>query len=157
MTKKLNSEIKFSVDFMLGRLARRLRILGYDARYFTPSDRASMLLESLREDRVILTRDHNLSAKKSLRLVLIESQDISQQIRSLAGLKLINTSGGKIFTRCSACNTLTLAVSDREEVKDKVPQYVFNTAPAFSKCPGCGKIYWEGTHKQLLLEELKSR
>jgi uncharacterized protein with PIN domain len=49
------------------------------------------------------------------------------------------------LSRCSLCNTPLDSVS-REDVRDAVPPFVYETAPGFSKCPGCGHVYWQGTH-----------
>ena len=73
-------EPKFLVDFMLGRLAKWLRIFGYDTVYIEENERSNRILKSLQENRILLTRDQRLSKKRAWKLVLIKSDEIHGQI-----------------------------------------------------------------------------
>lgn len=148
------AEPKFLVDFMLGRLARRLRVLGYDAKYVDFSNHKEISLLSLRENRVILTRHLKVSPKKSWKLLYINSNNLDEQIIQVVmalGLKLDSK---ELFSVCTVCNAAVVEVP-KAEVKSFVPEYVYKTQENFSSCPVCKRVYWRGTHYELLLNHLR--
>ena len=141
--------MKFLVDRMLGRLAKWLRILGYDAAYFTGRDKDELYYQSLREGRIILSRDQRgISCSKGFRVVFIHADDFEEQIRELSKAVKIQTGGEDMFTRCVLCNG-ELERADKEKIREKVPPFVFETVEEFSHCSRCEKIYWKGSHWEL--------
>jgi len=139
---------KFIITIELGRLARWLRLLGFDCIFFERDRKKDLVIESLREDRVILTRDSRLSRFSGVRMVHIESDFVERQLEQvIRNLRLKKDKKG-MFTRCVECNASTQGVA-KEEVREKVPPYVYKTQKEFMRCPGCGKIYWKGTHWDL--------
>jgi len=147
---------KFLVDFMLGKLARELRILGFDTRYInlqTDDLRNPMILLKLAqsENRIILTR--NTKLKNYSGVVFINSEYINEQIAQvIKSFKLkIDI---KPFSRCLVCNEILISVK-KEEIKGKVPFYIFQTKDEFSCCPKCQKIYWAGTHQKNMRERVR--
>jgi len=137
--------MKFVVLNELGRLVRWLRILGFDTAYFPKHDKATLAMISLKEDRVILTRDTRISKYGGYRTFRVDSDSYKEQVKQvIEGLNL-KIDEDKLFTRCVVCNAEIEAI-DKNEVKDKVPEYVFQTQEYFSKCPKCERIYWRGTH-----------
>ena len=151
--------MKFLVDFMLGRLCKWLRLLGYDASYFVSEKKSDLIYQSLKEGRIILTRDHRLSKKKAIKLIIINSDLLEEQLTQVFSELSIKVDPDEIFSRCLVCNEVLLE-TEKEKVKDKVPSYVFQTQKEFSYCPNCQKIYWKGTHWDLanqLLTELRSK
>jgi len=147
-------EYRFLVDFMLGRLARWLRIFSYDTVYANEQNRATLLLQSLQENRVIITRDHRLSQKRAWKLILIKSDHLGEQLQQLVEETNISISRERLFTRCTICNVSTEKLLNKKEIMDSVPEYVYQTQGEFSRCPQCGRIYWPGTHWELLLRDL---
>lgn len=145
-------QTKFIVTHELGRLAKWLRILGFDTAY--EEDKSKLVIRSLREGRAILTRDTKMSRFTGVRIVRIKSdfveEALSQTINEL-GLKL---NAEAIFKICVLCNK-TLEKAMPEEVEGKVPAYVFKTQKVFLRCPRCGKIYWQGTHWDMVSNFLK--
>jgi uncharacterized protein with PIN domain len=141
----------------LGRLAKWLRILGFDVEYFSENKASSLMIKALREDRAVITRNHRLPASRGVRIITIESEILKEQIPEvLKGLK-IKPDQAAMFTRCIICN-VELAEIEKEKVKDKVPEYVFKTQEGFITCPKCQRIYWAGTHwgnVQQTLDEIK--
>jgi uncharacterized protein len=130
------------VDAMLGRLARRLRLLGYDAAYWRDGSDAALVKRARAEGRLIVTRDHQLAGRRGVRALLIASETLEEQvtqIREALGSPLLP------LTRCSECNG-ELADLPRELAQGLVPTYVWHTQAAFRRCPDCGRIYWKGTH-----------
>ncbi len=147
-------EPRFLADAMLGRLARWLRYLGYDTAYDARAGDAALAGRALREGRTLLTRDHGLLERWPLSgAVLVESDRPSDQLR-----QVVNTLDlawrGRERTRCTVCNGI-LRPLPAEEARDRVPAFVFATRDRFTRCPDCGRIYWEGTHAARMREALE--
>ncbi len=145
----MEKEKKFLVDFMLGRLARWLRILGFDAAYYKDKEREGIIYRSLKEKRAVITRDASLSSRKALALFRVKSDNYLHQLKEVLKEFELEINPDRIFSRCSECNLITEPVK-KEKIRKKVPGYVFENHNAFSSCSGCGKIYWMGTHKNLM-------
>jgi uncharacterized protein with PIN domain len=136
---------RFFADAMLGRLAKRLRLAGFDMAYERAIDDADLVARAQAEARVILTRDRRLLERRAARGgILVRGNYVHEQWTDLA-VRLPHLREGAIMSRCAECNTLILPASP-EEVRSEVPPYVFQTHREFYRCPGCGKIYWPGTH-----------
>ena len=143
--------MKFIVDHMLGKLAKYLRFLGYDTYY--PSGRMSdeeIMKIAAREDRVLLTRDKELARRSGG--IYIESDNYEEQIRFV--IRKFNLNGDNMLSRCSVCN-VPLKKVNKEEVKGKVPPYVYEHNDEFYMCPKCGRIYWYGSHTKKIEEKLR--
>lgn len=136
-------ETRFIVDGMLGSLARWLRILGYDAAYDSRHDDPELARIAAAEGRVLLTRDVQLSRRRGIRALLVESQRLDEQLAQVVGAFGLCLDGP--FGRCSLCNEALDEVT-HDDVRDEVPPYVLQTQSRFMRCPSCGKIYWRGTH-----------
>jgi uncharacterized protein with PIN domain len=136
---------------MLGRLARWLRILGHDVAY-GPHLRGDTLLACARsEGRMILTRDTRLVRRRNLPPhVFIVADRFRDQLRQLADTVPL---GGGVLRRCLDCNQ-PLETLRRDEVRDRVPSYVFETQPAFWGCPRCHHLFWAATHREHIVREL---
>ncbi len=159
--------MRFIADSMLGRLARWLRLLGYDTLYY-PQIEDRLLLKIAREDnRILLTRDTRLVKVRGVQhFLLLKENNPFRQLKNLImvfRLKLDDKSGSNegsaIFSRCAVCNT-SLNNIPKEEIKGFVPKYVYQTSDIFRRCSRCGKLYWKGTHsekfKKKLLEILRN-
>jgi len=129
----------------LGRLAKWLRILGIDTAYFDQERLSSLIIQALKEDRIILTRNQRLVRPTGIRIVFIKSESIKEQLKEALEALRIQPEEKKMFTRCILCNE-ELLVIEKEKVKDRVPEYVFKTQEDFITCPKCQRIYWQGTH-----------
>ena len=149
-----HSEPKFLVDFMCGRLAKWLRILGYDTEFFKEHSRSKILMQSLQQQRIILTRDTKLSSKKAYKILLIKSDKIRQQIKQVLKELNLKIDKEKFFTICSICNKKVLP-ADKESIKSFVPAYIYETQNEFYQCPQCKRIYWQGSHLELFNKEIE--
>ena len=131
-------------DAMLGRLARWLRILGFDTLYYGDISDGDLLKHALGEDRIILTRDSHFLAMRNLgAFYFVRSEDTAEQLREvLAAYRLREFARG----RCARCNGTLDIVMDKRRIADEVPEHVFLKIDSFQRCRACGKIYWEGTH-----------
>ncbi len=150
MAEEVNSTFhrvgaKFIADKMLGRLAKWLRILGYDTSYFNGEKRSDLIIWSLREERIILSRDSHLGKRQGFGRLILESDMVEEQLKKVIEYFSLRIDTSKIFTRCVICNHLLEKIL-KSEVKDKVPSYVFETQDKFMSCRRCQKIYWQGTH-----------
>lgn len=146
---------RFFADAMLGRLARWLRILGYDTRYEAHVDDAALVRCALQERRVILTRDRALPEEfRVSALVLIESEKPAEQLRELVTRFALDPEA-RLFTRCSRCNA-SLESVERDAIADRVPERVLRDQPHFKSCPHCGRVYWEGTHVERIRSAIRS-
>lgn len=140
--------MKFLVDAMLGKLAKWLRILGYDTLYYRDLEDEQLLRLAEAEGRVLLTGDEELGRHG----MFISSDDWREQLRELAEAVELDTSG--VFTRCIECN-VPLEPAGRAEVEGEVPPYILATQEEFGRCPRCGRIYWRGTHFAHTLAEVE--
>ncbi len=144
---------RFAADFMLGRLAKWLRIIGQDVIYGRHLTGYGLIRAARAESRLILTRDRSLKKKQPPAFLLIESDRFREQLRQVVrecGLQL----KGDLFTRCTACNTV-LQPKPKETLETIVPPYVFSSQEKFFSCPTCRRVYWAATHHQKMLEELR--
>jgi hypothetical protein len=138
----------FAADAMLGKLARWLRLSGYDVYYSRSAEDEELLNVAQREGRVLLTRDTTLAEKArklGTKVVLVESNSIEEQLiqlRKELGLSYEKTPAKAL---CPECNGEILEVS-KSEVSELVPQGVLEAHEEFYRCSQCGKVYWYGSH-----------
>jgi uncharacterized protein with PIN domain len=135
----------FTVEHTLGRLARWLRLLGFDAIYEEHPAAAEAVREEL-SARTHLTRTRAIRASGGGRKVIfIESDHLNQQLRQVIAALGITVAELRPFSRCLSCNRLIEPV-EKSQVREAVPEYVWQTHNVFHRCPGCQKIYWPGSH-----------
>lgn len=147
---------RFLADTMLGRLARWLRVLGYDTAYdrVSPDDKV-MVEQAIREHRRLLTRDRYLVQRRSLRerATLVTSDELGEQLLQLNRELPLDLTPDVRSARCVWCN-LVLEPIPPETAAPLVPAFVAGRHDRFARCPGCEKIYWPGTHWTNLLTRL---
>ena len=150
------TETLFWADCMLGRLAKWLRILGVDVAYQTAIDDARLVELARQQQRWLLTRDTRLVQRRWVRdhhLLLLDNEwrlQLSQFVETFG------VPERKVWlTRCVRCN-VCLDEWSRDQASGQVPAYVAGTQEYFKSCPECGRIYWQGTHKDRMLAELSA-
>ncbi len=146
--------MKFAVDKMLGRLAKWLRILGYDTLFnpYVPS--ATVIKQAVEEKRIFITRDSNAAANpKVSEIFLVHSERYREQLREVVDHFQLDVSS-KLFTRCTICNVEIVSV-EKESIKTKLPEKSAMNFDRFYQCPNCNRIYWEGTHTENTRKRLK--
>jgi len=144
--------MRFLADEMLGRLAKWLRMLGYDTLYHQHLGDNELARLARAEGRLILTRDTKLARRRGVRCLLIKSELIEEQLPQVVNdLGLVPANP---FSRCAVCNT-PLEEIKRSAAKERVPPYVFRTQERFKLCPQCGRIYWRGTHWEGMKERIE--
>ena len=141
---------RFVVDVNLGRLARLLRVLGFDVWWSSYADDATLARISREEQRILLTRDRGLLKRRAVTHGLfVHSQDPEEQ--TLEVIRRLDL-GRRLapLTRCLHCNG-TLAAVDKHEVIDQLEPLTRRYYEEFSRCVECGRIYWAGSHHAKLL------
>jgi uncharacterized protein len=137
---------RFAVDVMLGRLARWLRILGYDTLYFHSIDDIELYRIALRDERFLLTRDRKLAEIAGNCAYLIESDLLKEQIPDV--IEHFKLRRNPKLLICPVCNGKVVSV-EKSGIEALVPEYTFRTHRLFFRCENCGKVYWHGTHCKL--------
>ena len=135
---------RFVLDVHLGRLAAYLRMAGFDSIYSNKASDDELAEIVASEERVLLTRDRHLLMRTAVeRGYWVRSIVPKQQL--LEVVKRFDLVGSmQPFTRCLVCNTV-LEESDRESVLRQLPPKT-KEQDIFQVCPGCRRVYWEGTH-----------
>jgi len=147
--------MKFLCDQMLGTLAKWLRICGFDTYYAKRHMKDKELIEiAKKENRVLVTRDKELvyNCKRELvKSMKIETKDLDEQIKDV--LKNADIDKKLVLTRCSICNNQLEKIL-KKDVREKVPEKVFENNNEFLYCKRCDKIYWKGTHYEKMLDKI---
>ena len=138
---------------MLGRLAKWLRLLGYDTAYANNAMDHELARRARVEGRVLLTRDKELSNRRGLKTLFVQSQQLEQQVQEVRDA--LGEPPDPSLSRCSICNVV-LEDAAAEDVADRVPPYVLKTHSQFRRCPRCGRVYWSGSHVEAMNEQLEA-
>jgi uncharacterized protein len=144
----------FAAEKTLGKLAKWLRILGFDT-FYSPDLSGNQLINA-HEKRILLTRtqrvrDMNLSRK----CVFIASNDPFEQLRDVIQTTGITQKDIRPFSRCIRCNALIRRVQ-KDSVRKMVPDYVWESHDTFRICALCQRIYWPGSHTRHSLDIIES-
>jgi len=148
-------DFKFLVDASLARLAKWLRLLGYDTAVFQTEAGRALLRQADAEGRIVLTRRRDMTERQfSGILFLITDVVVGKQLKAVVEKFSLQIDRGKMFGICMDCNQKLHSVA-REDVRDLVPPYVFENCNTYNRCPCCHKIYWMGTHPRNALNFMK--
>ncbi len=146
-------EIRFVADSMLGKLAKWLRILGYDIQYQS-CYQPGVIDQLVKEGRRLLSRHKEMSYRHS-DAVLLHGSLVGEQLNELKEKGLLTHDQAKWFSRCLICNVLIEEVKT-DKARENVPEYVFYQNMGVIKfCPSCGRHYWPGTHRKRMLGQLE--
>jgi len=143
---------------MLGNLAKKLRVLGYDSTYFSSIEDDKLVTIAKNEKRIILTKDELLcktAQKQDIDAILIRGNDEIEQIvqvhQSIKFEKFVIDTNN---SRCIICNG-KLQIIEKYRIINKIPEGILEREEEFWMCEGCKKIYWKGTHFEKLQEFAK--
>jgi len=139
--------MKFIVDCMLGKLAKWLKILGFDTLFFSKIGDEELLAIAEKGERILLTRDNELFERADQAAAFfIKSEDWQKQLKEvLERFKLKDKA--KPYSRCIECNAALKALS-RVKAKNLVTPFVYKNATGFALCPVCGRVFWQGSHQK---------
>jgi hypothetical protein len=145
----LPGDPRFVLDGHLGRLARYLRLLGFDAVHRSEADDGTLARQAADQDRILLTRDLDLLKRRAVRRgYRVRSTDPRAQLAEV--VRQFSLAGRcRPFTRCLVCGE-HLAVASPGEAAGRIPPGVAAHQSAFRVCPGCGRVYWPGSHHRRL-------
>ena len=147
--------MRFIADCMLGKLAKWLRILGYDTLYFHAISDDELRNNTLATGRILLTRDTKLFNRiPSNQGLFIASDHVAEQLKQVVCALHLDCSQ-QTLTRCLACNAELERVA-KENVECLVPDFIYHTHTDFARCPQCGKIFWKGSHQAHIKEQLNT-
>jgi len=149
------NRMKFICDDNLGKLAKFLRLLGYDT-YFDPTiENARLIAIALKENRIVLTRDRRILAKiDPAKLMHIDCDDPEKQLAKVFHRFGLIIDDKAMFSRCLVCNELCRNAA-ADEIADRVFPFILKTQSRFHQCPSCHRIYWQGTHHKAMIDRLK--
>jgi uncharacterized protein with PIN domain len=147
-----DGHLRLLADCMLGRLAKWLRLLGYDTAYENDATDHELARRARAEGRLLLTCDRELAARRGLKTLLIRSQQLDAQVQQVQ--EALGPAPEPSLSRCSVCNVV-LEETPAQEVADRVPPYVLETNAKFRHCPSCGRVYWSGSHVETMEEQLE--
>lgn len=136
---------RFILDVHLGKLTKYLRLLGFDCLIDEHIGDNEIIAISLQEQRIILTRDRNLLKHRQVTHgYWIRSQKPKKQLEEVISRFDLKNNANP-FTRCMECNNMVTRVDKNDvlgDLQSKTKKYYNN----FWRCPGCGRVYWEGSH-----------
>jgi uncharacterized protein with PIN domain len=150
---------RFVVDVNLGRLARLLRVLGFDVWWSSDGEDQTLVDVSLAQHRILLTRDRALLKRRAVThgLFVHSEHPEEQTLEVVRRLDLKQRLAP--FSRCVRCNGRLIGVS-KDEVIDRLEPLTRRYYDDFSRCPDCGRIYWPGSHRTRMagfVERLRSQ
>jgi uncharacterized protein with PIN domain len=144
--------MRFVVDAMLGKLAKWLRILGYDTLYYPNVEDHRLIELADATGRVLLTADRELMRHRRAVKYFISSDAWREQLREV--LRAYPPPDRGLFSRCLECNSLLEPV-ERDSVRKQVPPHVYREQLSFVRCPRCDQVYWRGTHFERVRAQLR--
>ena len=134
---------------MLGNIARKLRLLGFDCKYFATIKDDQILSIAKNESRILITKNHriaNASKKQNISIIDVIGTDEAGQLVEIC--EKINLKKCKINVndiRCTICNSIIQPI-EKEKIIDRIPAKVEQLMQQFWMCGSCNHVYWEGTH-----------
>lgn len=159
----MSNKPKFLADAMLGNIAKKLRLFGFDCKYFATIEDDQLISIATTENRILVTRDHgitNICKKRNVSVIDLFSADEVNQIVEI--YKKINLTKCVIDIkdiRCSICNDIIRSI-EKQKITDRIPIMVEQNLEQFWMCICCNQIYWKGTHirnLQKLIDNINER
>ncbi len=146
--------MKFLADRTTGKLARKLRALGFDVVSWDGGDLEEAAAHASGEGRILLTRSRRVpKSQEEVRVLTLEADQPREQLREVLDKLGLEARPEQFFTRCLICNEILVSVS-KEEVEGRVPDFVYRAYHVFHVCPRCRRIYWPGTHLERMKRNL---
>ncbi len=133
-------------------------MLGCDTLFPRSTDNDELLRIALRENRILLTRNTGIMARRivttdKVKVLLIESDNVREQFQQVVN-ELNLQSKTNSFSLCLLCN-VNLVPKEKEEICNLIPPYVFKTQQQFMQCPGCARVFWRDTHWERMMKEIE--
>jgi len=149
----MKRSFRFAADAALGKLGRHLRAAGFDT-CLAPQSAQDDFWQTLDPKRIVLTRTMKLWQRfKDRKSVFIRENDPWRQFLQVVRELKIQADELDPFSRCLACNCRLRDV-DRQTVKGRVPDYVWQHHARFRTCDRCRRLYWSGSHPARMEERM---
>jgi uncharacterized protein len=146
--------MKFIADVMLGRLATWLRLMGHDVLYDRQMEDRQIIRIAQEQGRTIITRDTGLLRHKAVRdCIFITSDHILEQLAEMK--ERLGCFDLPCRGRCARCNGELEEVGRNDDIRERVPDYIFHAYDQFLQCRTCRNVYWEGSHYRHMKEILQ--
>jgi uncharacterized protein len=143
---------KFLLTSELARLARWLRLLGFDAVLSDSGKTATWARLCSLQNRILLTRARKNAHLKTIKhYLIVVSENHQEQLKQI--VRELSLSDFKVFSRCLCCNRAVYTIS-KDKILPRLPEKVRSREEHFTCCRKCGKIYWKGTHYEAMLQTL---
>jgi uncharacterized protein with PIN domain len=151
----LHLPVRFAADAHLGRLARYMRMLGFDVLYRNDFPDADLVRLALDEGRVVLTRDRDLLIRKDIQHgCYLHAVEPERQLPDVVRRFKLNDAI-RPFSRCLNCNGLLRRIAKQESLH-RVPQQSWRAHKCFWECKDCRQVYWQGSHVARMRDKLAS-
>ncbi len=145
--------MKFVADIMLGKLARWLRLLGYDTIYNPKLSTKELIKIANEEERLFLTRSKRVAEEFGAKnFYIVKAEKFKEQLNEVIKNLNLDTETN-LFSRCSICNTEIIEV-EKSSIINLIPEETAKSFDEFYQCPKCGKIYWDGSHTARIVKIL---
>ncbi|MEA2090911.1 MAG: Mut7-C RNAse domain-containing protein [Campylobacterota bacterium] len=138
----------FIADCHFGKLAKYLRVMGFDTLYFNFIDDNDLIALALKEGRIILTRDRILHERQNAPTFYLGSIDNLEQLQILQGE--YNIKKYSLGSRCIICNTQLQSI-EKSKIENRIPGRVKEYFSEFEICSTCERIYWHGDHYKRMI------
>ena len=143
----------FLADAMLGSLAKKLRLLGIDTVYLNDADDSELKYLTRSQGRILLTKDKAFVRRLPGQVWLVDGNNVQEEFVFIAASLSAVSGQLEPFSRCLDCNGLLQSI-EPTDAQGIVPPYIYQAKKIFSRCSSCGKIFWEGTHRKRMEEEV---
>ncbi len=139
----------FIADEHLAKLARRMRVLGFDTVLFEGGVDSDLLVQMQRCGRILLTRDRRLLMHRVVHSgYCVRSDDVQQQVCEV--VRRFSLAGAlQPFSRCVSCNG-KLAAVEKATIAERLEPKTRKYYQDFFLCGSCGKLFWHGSHAEKL-------
>jgi uncharacterized protein len=146
--------MKFLCDDNLGKLAKYLRLMGFDTAFAAIIGDGELIAKMLKENRFVITRDRRLADRiETGRVAVVDIDSPEKQLRQVVQKLDIPIIQEQFFSRCLICNEVCRAIKP-DDIKDKVFPYILKTKNQFRQCPKCDRIFWQGSHYNRMMVKL---
>jgi uncharacterized protein len=144
-------ETKFIVDVNMGKLASKLRLLGFDTLFSNNYKDHEIISVSLKDKRIILTRDKGILKQNAVTHgYWLRSDNPKKQLQEVVQRFQLQNSF-KPFSKCTHCNSQLVHI-EKSSLKGRIPDDTLGYYAQFWECTGCGRIYWQGSHFKHIMQ-----
>jgi len=149
-----DGDVRFFADTMLGRLAKWLRIMGFDTHYQPYFD--EMIANRIIEAGFIFISRQRQRTRNYKNSIYISSDTVRGQLQELKKGEYIPSYRSKWFKRCLICNVILSEVQD-VETSENIPEYIlYQNKTGIYMCPSCNRYFWPGSHRNRMINQLKT-